>query len=106
MCVKEITLSSEIVDHSVLFLFPNSYSGVSNGLWCDVNGFSRTGTLSSVRLNSGKLNHFHLLNEWMCFLVGFGGAEGIGISRLYTKPADKMDPTANCHEDKQKTERL
>ena len=38
----------------------------------------------------------------MCFLVGFGGAEGIGISRLYTKPADKMDPTANCHKDKQK----
>ena len=30
-----------------------------------------------------------------------GGTEGIGISRLYPKPADKMDPSANCQEDKE-----
>ena len=29
-------------------------------------------------------------------------AEGIGISRRYLKPPDKMDPSANCQEDKQK----
>ena len=29
-------------------------------------------------------------------------AEGIGISRRYLKPPDKMDPSANCQEHKQK----
>ena len=28
-------------------------------------------------------------------------AEGIGISRRYLKPPDKMDPSANCQEDKE-----
>ena len=33
-------------------------------------------------------------------------AEGIGISRRYLKPPDKMDPSANCQEDKQKGKKI